>query len=535
MTSRRKVSAHALRDDLARGADEVHETHISWVFLVGDEVFKVKKPVGLGFLDFRSQEARREACEAEVRLNARLCPEVYLGVVSVVRNAAGSHRLLRPDDAIRSDERVVDHAVHMRRLAAADRLDQRLARGTLADEHLRRLAERLASFHEACATDSSIARFGLPEAIALNVRENFDQTRESVRDHLSDAEAAEIERWQLAFLERRAPLFHARASADRVRDGHGDLRLEQIYATDEGEPSILDCIEFNERFRYGDVYADIAFFSMDLALSGRVDLAERFLAHYARASQDYDGYALVDFYESYRAFVRGKVSSMLAADEGASPALRDAARKKARRSYLLALAMERRSLIPPSVIAVGGVLGSGKTTLSDALSAIVGGPAIQTDRTRKHLLGVMATERIHEAPWEGAYDASFTARVYDEVFRRASVVLRSGRPVVLDASFRERALRQRAQTLALEHGVPFHFVECVCPLELCRERLVERAKTRSVSDGRIEIFDEFVASWEPADGLEAMVYHRADTSRPVVDVLADLRQALPAWPEGLNA
>lgn len=516
----------ALAQDIQALGFELVETHISWVFLADRVVYKVKKPVDFGFLDFTSIEKRREACEAEVRLNARLAPNVYRGVVPVTRSSSGQH-------ALGGSGTVVDWAVEMTRLADSARADVMLAAGTLTPTAIDQLAERIARFHAAMPTNEAIAAFGRPEVIAGNVSENFEQTRATVGQYLSEAEAREIETTQLTFVERHRDLLEARMKAGRVRDGHGDLRLEHVYFVD-GEPVVIDCIEFNERFRYEDVCADIAFLSMDLARLGRVDLAERWLGAYAASAQDYELYRLVDFYEGYRAYVRAKVASMLAEDPGASPAVRARAASEARRYYLLALSAGREPLVKPALVAVGGIIGSGKSTVAERIGGMMTAPILGADRTRKALLGVASTEPLHEAAWTGAYAPELTERVYETLFRNAAHVLASGRPVVLDASFRSRRLRERARAVAEAHGVPFFFVETRASAELCRQRLERRAQGPSVSDGRLEIFDAFVARWEPVDELVAPEHIVVDTALPIEDNAQRLRTLLPAWPPGLT-
>jgi hypothetical protein len=296
---------------------------------------------------------------------------------------------------------------------------------------------------------------------------------------------------------------------------------------------IIDCIEFNERFRFADTCADLAFLAMDLSRVGHVELAEHLVASYARASQDFDLYAVLDFYESYRAHVRAKIASMLAADPDVDEATRTRAAADARRHYLLSLASERRSMLGPRVVAVGGVIASGKSTVADHIAQKLSAPVVDADRTRKHMVGVGATQRLEGAAFGGAYDPSFTDRVYAEVLRRASVVLASGRPVVLDASFRSAAFRARARELAVEHGVPFCFVECRVDYEICRARLRDREKTQSVSDGRLEVFDDFVAKWEPVTELAASEHVVLDTSRPLEHNIDRLRTEFATWPDGL--
>ncbi|MDH3202214.1 MAG: AAA family ATPase [Myxococcales bacterium] len=506
-----------LKADLETTGLELIETHISWVLLGDTEVFKIKRPVNLGFLDFTTIEKRRNACEAEVRLNARLAPDVYLGVVPVTRDASGIHLLS-------GDGEIVDWAVHMRRLPDDERADGLLKAGKLLPKDIDRLAVHIASFHARARCDEETSRHGEVEVVRRNVRENFEQTRGSIEEYLSTDEAHEVEAWQLATLEDEAR-FAARVSGHRVRDGHGDLRLEHVYFGGDDSIAIIDCIEFNDRFRYADVCADIAFLSMDLAWHGRVDLAERLLAGYARESDDYDLYSVVNFYESYRAFVRGKVSALLAADEEASLKARERAGQEARRYFVLSLAFERPPLVSPRVIAVGGMIASGKSTAADAIGELLAAPVISSDRTRKHLMGKVPTESMKSEAWSGAYSEGSTHEVYDELFRRAGVVVDSGRPVVVDASFRTRAMRQSIREVASQRGIPFSFVECVSP----REARLARLKKRELaglheSDARSELLDEFAKKFEPVVELPGAEHELLDTARPPAETQQRIEQ-----------
>lgn len=527
-----RSAVSALVSDLLETGLALEETHISWVFLGEREVWKVKKPVDLGFLDFTTLESRRAACAAEVRLNRRLAPDVYLGVVPIVADSRGRHRIgpsassgvdaLEPvDDAVAE---VVDWAVHMRRLDHADRADRRLENGRLDAEDLSRVARILADFHATARVDAATARFGTAESIEVNVRENFEQGQRTIDHYLRREQVEEIQAWQMAFLDAHDARFDDRRASGRVRDGHGDLRLEHVYLRGD-EIRIIDCIEFNERFRFADICADIAFLAMDLTWHGRPDLAERFLAAYARHSGDYELYPLVDFYESYRAFVRGKIAAFVAASD-TDPRRRARARVEARRYYLLALAAERRTLVPPRVIAVGGVIASGKSTIADHLGAALAAPVVDSDRTRKQLLGVDPTRPVEEPAFAGAYAPSRSEAVYDEVLHRADAVLRSRRSVVIDASFRARAARAAAADLARRHHVPFTFVECRAAPEVCRQRLARRAESASVSDGRLAIFDDFVARFEPVDELGPDEHLVVDTAKDLDSTLAGLDEAL---------
>lgn len=505
---------------------ELIETHISWVLLSADTVFKIKKPVNLGFLDFSTLEKRRQACEAEVKLNARLAPNVYRGVVAVTQTEGGPLEL-------GGSGAVVEFAVEMTRLPDARRGDVLLDCNALGLDAVDELARTLAHFHASMPTSSAISAFGAPQAILRNVVENFDQTRSSVLEHVTEAEAAELRSKQDSFVETHRELLERRMFAGRVRDGHGDLRLEHVYFLDDG-PTIIDCIEFSERFRYQDVCADVAFLSMDLSRLGRVDLAERLLASYARFSGDYELYRLVDFYEAYRAHVRAKVASLVLSDSEASSGARLHASAEARRHYLLALSAGRESLLRPAVVAVGGIIGSGKSTIAEVVSRLMAAPVVDADRTRKSMLGMDATQAAPEAPWSGAYAPELTERVYEEVLQRATHVLSSGRPVLLDASFRSAQFRRAARELAKAHGVPFFFLETQAPRELCLDRLRTREREGSVSDGRAALYDDFVARWEPVTEIGAPEHVIVDTRLDLEENAALLKEVVPTWPGGLT-
>ncbi len=495
------------------------QTHISWVFLLENAVYKLKRPVDLGFLDFRTLEKRRLACEAEVELNRRLAPSVYHGVVPIGRTADGTFKVNGPGE-------VVDWAVHMRRLPDAERADTLLKQGSLTLEQLDAIASRLAEFHAHAEHSRRIANFGAPEHVAQNVSENFSQTRSSLERFMSQRDAAELENWQRNYVQDHAALFRQRVEQDRVRDGHGDLRLEHVYVEASGGITVLDCIEFNDRFRYADVCADVAFLSMDLEALGRVDLAEVFLARYARYANDFDLYGLVDFYESYRAFVRAKVAAFTASDEACDYPTRERAWQQARHYALLALSAKRPPVLSPVVIAIGGTIASGKSTLADRLGLELAAPIVDTDRIRKHLAGRLPLDAVSAAPFRGIYSVEASAQVHAELCRRARVVLGSGRPVIVEASFRTADQRAKVRALAQERGVPFFFVECRAPAAVCKSRLGERARGASVSDGRLEIFDAFNASFEAVSELSALEHLTLDTTQALDSNVNDLRRVI---------
>jgi hypothetical protein len=487
-------------------------THISWVFLTDREVWKVKRPVDYGFLDYTSLASRRRFCEDEVRLNRRLAPTVYLGVVPV-RLAGGVHGL-GPDGEI------VDYAVRMRRLPDEASADALLRRGELTPDRLAALARRLAAFYREAPDAGPQGGLAVVEA---NVRENFAQVRPFVGDVVPLETFETVEAWQTGFLAEHRARFEARVAQGRVREGHGDLRLEHVYF-EETEPVVIDCIEFNERFRVADVASDVAFLAMELDARSRPDLAAGFLAAFAEETGDYDLYGVVDFYLVYRAWVRAKVACFVAGDP-ATPAEK-ASRKRAEARALCSLAHRYVTGAPPSsdlpLLAVGGLPGAGKSTLASALGAALAIPVIGSDRTRKALAGLAPTDRAPEA----IYAPAFSERTFEEMFRRADVVLASGRGAILDATFRRRSLRLRAQALARRHGRRFLFVEADCDDRTLRERLRRRARGPSVSDATEAVLAELRHEFEPLTELHPDERLSVDTAGPTASALPPILRRL---------
>ena len=488
------------------------ETHASWVFLGAEFVFKFKKPVDFGFLDFSTLEKRKAACEAELRLNARLSPDVYLGLVEV-RSTDGEVFVRAPaPDAVStrgSDDRLMDYGIKMRRLDDALRSDSLLEKGDLSLSRVDALAQVLADFHDGCETSERIAAFGTLEAISRNVEENFAQARPFIGDHVPLATVDEIEAGQRGFLKKSAALLLERVKHGFIRDGHGDLRLDHIYFEESGI-RIIDCIEFNERFRFADTCADLAFLVMDLRHKGRNDLAERLLAHYARLTRDYQLYAAVDFYESYRAYVRGKVATFRLQQES-DLGKRSRLSQTASEYFEHAARALRPPLARPRLICVGGLIASGKSTVAARLSESTCTVVIDSDRTRKHLAGLAPEEPSRDEAFSGTYTPEFTRRVYDRLIESARMVLASGRSVIAEATFGKRDERCRFAHLAETLGIEMAFIECRVADAVARERLVRRSQKKSVSDGRSEIYDAIKRAFEPIEADEFVCLLVLDT------------------------
>jgi len=513
-------AASALVNDLLRAeayprapADpvELRETHASWVFLVGDEVYKVKRPVDLGFLDYRTLEARRRACDEEVRLNRRLAPTIYIGVEPVCQDRAGHH--------LGGTGQIVDWAVHMRRLPDTASAQALLAAGRLDRGQLEALANRMARF---LAGAAPAPRFGTLGILRQNVEQNMRQSlATTAQGDIVDRDTLdEIWGYQDQELRFRARRFAARIAAGRIRDGHGDLRLEHVYflPTSGGPaPIVIDCVEFSEAFRAGDVANELAFLAMELEAAGRSDLAAGFVARSAEALDDFELYGVLDFYLCYRANVRAKIAALLATDPGVHQELRAEKRLEAQRDFALARACAGRPLGAPGLVVVGGIIGSGKSTLAAMLGRALAAPVISSDRTRKALVGLTPNER----GGSDLYTPERTEATYSELIRRAEVVLDSGRTVILDATFEDPRWRELAEGVARAYGATYAFIEASCPdWELLRRRIRDRASRESESDADEALLERYRAAGKaPTLSLETP-HVLIDTRLPTEGVLA---------------
>jgi aminoglycoside phosphotransferase family enzyme/predicted kinase len=469
---------------------EVHQTHISAVFLAGPYAYKVKKPLALGFLDYSTLALRRHFCALETALNRRLAPEVYLGVVPVVRDDAGVK--------VEGTGPAVEWAVKMVRLPADATLDARLARGALGTGAVEALARRIAAFHAEAESNAEAVAAGRFDAVAGNARDNFSQST----DHVGVTVSRTVFERARALTDRRlaelAPLIARRAGRGVPRDGHGDLRLDHVYAFPDRPPPgdlvIVDAIEFNARFRQGDPVADMAFLEMDLTARGRPDLARAFADAYFDASHDPEGRALLPFYHSYRAAVRGKVEGIKSREPEVAAGERAAARDRARAYWLLALGAIEDPGHRPCLILVGGLPGTGKSTLARGLAGSAGFEWVRTDVVRKELAGP-AGARAGPAPFgQGIYSREWTDRTYAECLRRAEGHLFEGRRVLVDASFGRESVRRMFLDAAVRWGVPGVLLLCEADRAVALARI--EARRGDASDADASVYVEAARRWE---------------------------------------
>ncbi|MPZ81784.1 MAG: AAA family ATPase [Actinophytocola sp.] len=448
----------------------VRETHIGVVFLVGDRVYKLKKPVNMGFLDFSTVERRRAACRREVELNRRLAPDVYLGVAEL-SDVDGAPR---------------EPLVVMRRMPDDRRLSTLVRSGAPLADHIATLARTVAAFHTTAARGSDIDAEGTREALTSRWEASFAQA-EAVRGDALDAKVlAEIETLNRDFLAGREPLFRSRVDGGRILDGHGDLLADDIFLLDDG-PRVLDCLEFDDELRRLDGLDDIAFLAMDLERLGAPDLGELLLDRYAEHTADPAPTALRDHYIAYRAFVRVKVACLRHA-QGDRDAALDAA------AYAdIAVRHLRHGQV--RLVLVGGLPGSGKTTVAGLLADELGAVLLSSDRVRKELAGVDPLAHARAGYRHGIYAPEHTERTYGELLRRAGELLARGESVVLDASWMDAGARETARRLAADTHSAFHPLRCVIPPDVADRRT--RTRTGSMSDADPAIAAAMAADTAP--------------------------------------
>jgi aminoglycoside phosphotransferase family enzyme/predicted kinase len=500
------------------------QTHLSHVFLTPERVYKLRKDVALGFVDFSTRARRNADCRNEVRLNRRLAPDVYLGIAPI--EVRGRRAEIGPIGATCSPTH--EHVVVMRRLPAGHDALSMLGRGEFGVEHVDAVAVRLARFH---------AAHGLGRPSPWSRAAWFAQLRRPVLDnlHLLEASAGRLfprATWagicaaERAFADAHRDTFEARRREGRAVEGHGDVHLQHVWFEDgRVEPTLIDCIEFNAALRRLDAAAEVAFLAMDLRYRGRARLAARFLQSYAEAADDHGLFEVVEYFVSYRAAVRAKVAAIAAGDANIGARQRAAAAHSVRAHMRLAA----RVLQPPeagALVLLTGVVGTGKSSAAEVVATATGGVAIASDRLRKRLRGLPDDAR--DGATRGLYTKAAKNAVYDALLERAAPVLRAGRVAVLDATYERATHRDRARRRAAALGVPVCIVETRAPRATTLARLARRAAAGdSASDAGPARYDTSRAAFAPVRRARGVTHVVAHTARP--GWRGHLRRAIALW------
>ncbi len=517
------------------------QTHASAVILTPQYVYKLKKPKNFGFFDYSTPALRRHFCIQETLVNQPLAASVYLGVAPILLRANG-HLLFGPTfppDSVPLPEtlltvalgdevaRVIDYAVVMVRLAHEATLERRVYSHAATPVQLADVAQVVAQFHASRASSEQNAHFGSLTVIRANWVENFAQMQPYIGRTLDEQTYTQLMTYTHAFMDGYRRLFESRVREGHIRDCHGDLRLQHVYLLDQ-KIVILDAIEFNERFRYGDVAGEIAFLAMELEAAQRHDLARAFVASYITTTNDAALCELLPFYLCYRACVRGKVASFQLDEQEIPHAQREQAKQVANALFTLA-ARFASGPTRPQLLLIGGLMGTGKSTLAQALHEATGYALLSSDATRKQLAQIEASQPLPELFGQGLYSTDWSARTYQMLRATASQLLHAGHSVIVDASHMRRADRLSFADIAQEEHTQATFLECSCSSQTAQARLARRWQQRieaasrqegltQASDGRPALYQDQKQRWEAfqAEQEPSIRYLSIDTEQEAV-------------------
>ena len=484
---------------------EVVETHISWVFLTDHYAYKLKKPVRFEFLNFSTPRAREAACAEEIRLNNRLSKNVYLAVVPVTIDANGKLKLDGKGHAI-------DYVLKMRRLPQKLALDELIRQDKLSGSQLNALVDYLVGFYT--QLPPKIVR---PNHYYQNLlehcRANYGVLLECAGKH-NQLAIRRIHGAQLRYLWLESERFLNRVRDGRIVDGQGDLRAEHVFL--ESPPAVIDCVEFSEELRQVDVIDDLSCLAMDCSRLGEHELGSRLFSAYTRQSGDHPPEEMIDLFKSYRACVRAKVAALYLKQP---QVMRRRQNVRELHDYLQWADHHAARLGRPLLIVLGGLMGTGKSTLASALAEVIFSTTISSDHIRHSLFGVSDSPAAFS---QGHYRPELRLQVYGEMFNRAEKYLDNGRSVVLDGTFLTNDLRQRAMEMGRKHGATPVFVECECSREKARSRIYERsAAGRALSEARPGLLNHQANEREePCSSIDRIGVSTTNSIVETLDILA---------------
>jgi uncharacterized protein len=496
---------------------ELRQTHTSYVLLAGEFAYKIRKAVRFAFIDCSTAARRRALCQRELELNRRLSPDVYLAVVAIVQNGGGI--ILDQSSDNRAD--ALEFAVKMRRLLEDQRLDLMIKRKAATANYVTDIADTIKSFHSNTPNTHSWAYGAAASIWRLTIGNLVEIEQLAPGEHLLK-KIAQVEAYSRRYIAGHWELLNSRAREGRVHDGHGDLRADAIYLTSNGI-RIIDCLEFDERLRYGDIVNEVAFLAMDIERLGQPDLSRELLAHFI---SDPDIPLLIDFYKCYRATIRAKVELLRSRQEDC--AAQETQNALASASCLLDLALDYAQG-PKALLIVCGASGTGKSTLAAVLSEHLACDIFSSDVVRKRLAGVEPNTPAAALYDQGIYTPEFTNRVYASLLMEAKGLLSMGKGVILDATFGKRNLRQLAIETATLVGVKPLFIECRADKDVIIRRLSDRGKdSQRVSDATVEIYLTQMEEFEPLDEVPSTSRHVVDTTTEIGAAVLEIERRVYA-------
>ncbi|UKO96655.1 bifunctional aminoglycoside phosphotransferase/ATP-binding protein [Nostoc sp. UHCC 0870] len=473
------------------------QTHVSYVLLTGDYAYKLKKPVNFGFLDFSTLEKRQHFCQEELRLNKRGAAELYLEVLPITLEGE-QHILGGTGDP-------VEYTVKMRQFPQETLLSSLFADDKLKETDLEELGRVVAQYHVKTETNDYIRSFGEVSQIRAAFDENYEQTAKYIGGPQTQAQFDETKAYTERFFAERQELFQRRIQNDYIRECHGDLHLRNICLWQD-KILLFDCIEFNEPFRFVDVMFDIAYAVMDLEAQQRPDLSNAYLNTYVEQTGDWEGLEVLPIYLNRQSYVRAKVTSFLLDDPSVPATVKEEASKTAAQYYKLA--WEYTKPKQGKLILMSGLSGSGKSTTAKYLARQTGAIHLRSDAVRKHLGGIP----LYERGGDDLYTPEMTQKTYARLLNLGIILANQGYTVILDAKYDKQELRQEAIAQAQKHQLPLQIIYCTAPLEVVRERLVNR--TGDIADATVDLLASQLKQTEPFTDTEKPYVQIWDTTQP---------------------
>jgi len=474
------------------------ETHISWVILTGRYVYKLKKPLNLGFLDFSTLDKRRFYCEEEVRLNRRLAPTIYLSVVvfhGTVENPSLS-----------GNNEILEYAVKMKQFPQDAQMDRMLQQGELNPHQIDELAKLIAQFHQQIETADDKSHYGDLQHVYSPVEENFKQIRERKVDVKYYQTLIELERWSKSTYHDLSSILVQRKQDGFIRECHGDMHLRNL-AWYQNQPIAFDCLEFNANLRWIDVISEVAFLIMDLHDKKQYHLAQRFLNTYLQATGDYSGLEVLRYYLVYRALVRAKVNAIRLHQEGLTPEEKVNVEKEF--EGYLQLAKTYTQKLVPQLIITRGMSASGKSTLTQPILERLGAIRIRSDMERKRLFNIEDNKHAEDGIGHGIYSTKASQQTYQRLYELANVVIDAGYSVIVDAVFLNVEQRKPFERLSMEKGIPYNILEFFASEKTLRNRIIKREL--DISDADLSVLEDQLKKWKPLEQDECKFHIEVNT------------------------
>jgi uncharacterized protein len=487
---------------------ELIQTHISYVLVTGEFVYKLKKSVNFGFLDYSTVAKRKHFCEEEIRLNQRGASELYLEVLAIANQDNRYY--------FGNDGEIVDYAIKMVQFPQPTLLSNMFEAGTITTTDIEEMGKVVAQFHAHARSSEYISSFGKISKIRESIDDNYRHTEKHIGRVQTQTQFIETKAYTDRYFNEHSELFSDRVTGGFIRECHGDLHLRNICRWHD-RILLFDCIEFNEAYRFVDTMHDVAFVVMDLEARGRKDRANRFLNTYAEQTGDWLGLQVLPLYLSRQAYVRAKVTSFLLDDPNIASADKDKAAQTASNYYRQAWTYTRPH--QGKLMMLSGVSGAGKSTLGQKIAQAIGGIQLRSDAVRKHLGGIPLLAKGDA----NLYTPEMTAKTYDLVLELGVKLAVLGFTVILDAKYDRRSLRAAVIDLAQARDIPLEMINCTAPANVLRDRL--RQRTGDITDATVDVFASQKAAWEDFTRSERSRLTIVDTTQDISELLARLVQS----------